>query len=168
MKTPIRVALVKDSQLSESVVDGLGAIRDSHRDHVAADVRASFGDSLDIDEAFRVGHDTEHRWDYLLGHSPSGRVVGLEPHSALDKEVKHVIKKRARSLKHLSEHLKPGVRVSHWYWVASGKVDFTAHEKTTLALFQAGITFVGKQLLVKALPAKAVGTATKGKSKKKR
>jgi hypothetical protein len=149
--TPIRDSLTATSALHGRVRDGLSAVRTAHRSYVHESLRSAFADSLDTDDAFRAGHDTENRWDYLLGHESTRRIVGLEPHTASDKEVSAVIKKRARTLEHLGGHLKPGRRVEAWYWVASGAVDFTMMDKAIIRLANNGITFVGRQLLAKIL-----------------
>lgn len=83
-KTPVRSALVETSELFHSVADGLGALSAAHRDLFDREVRASFADSLDLDEAMKRGREEENRWDYLLGHEASGEVVAVEPHSAKD------------------------------------------------------------------------------------
>jgi hypothetical protein len=137
------------------VQDGLGAVKAPHRDGLDLAVRASFGDSLDLDEALRPGHDQENRWDYLLGHAPSGQVIAVEPHSAKQDEISTVIRKRQAAEVQLREHLADGARVSRWLWVASGKVHFAATEKAMLRLDQAGIEFVGTRILSRHLPAAA-------------
>ncbi|MGH9441443.1 MAG: hypothetical protein ACRD16_04150, partial [Thermoanaerobaculia bacterium] len=68
------------------------------------------------------------------------------------KELSTVIKKREASLRHLRDHLKPGVFVSDWFWVASGQVDFIPMEKAVARLNQNGISFVGRRFLRKFLP----------------
>ena len=149
--TPVRAGLRRTSSLQGRVRDGLGALKKIDKAYIEDEIRSEFGDSLDIDEAFLEGHESENRWDYLLGHTQSQTVVGLEPHTAGDREVSTAINKRKRSLEHLRPHLRDGVHVARWYWVASGKVDFTAHDKTMRQLDGAGITFVGKRLLPKHL-----------------
>jgi hypothetical protein len=150
-KTPIRAALVPRSVLLPRVEDGMGALKRSHESYIEESLRPAFADSLDIDEAFREGHENENRWDYLLGHAASARIYALEPHSAFDSEVSTVIRKRLRAREHLQSHLKPNARIADWFWVASGKVDFTAHDKTVNLLANNGIAFVGKRLLPKKL-----------------
>ena len=167
----IRAALKETSSLLPKVVDGLGAVAKAHKALIAEDIQGDFGDSLESDEAFLVGHQGEHRWDYLLGHTPSNTVVGLEPHSASTSEVQVVIKKRAAARAQLRDHLRPGRHVEAWYWVASGRVDFVPHEKQVNLLAQNGVRFIGKQLRAKDLPpAIAAPAPPKGhpkKSKKK-
>jgi hypothetical protein len=80
--TPIRIALEPDSELHEAVQDGLGAVRGADRRCLVVEVRPAFGDSLDLDAAMAAAHPDENRWDYLLGHTSSGQIVALEPHSA--------------------------------------------------------------------------------------
>ena len=150
-KTPVRFALESQSALQPKVNDGLGAVQKAHRSHVADDIRSDFEDSLDLDEALRPEHSSSNRWDYLLGHGPHRRVVGLEPHSAADGEISVVIKKKESALEQLKPHLKTGQRVSRWFWVASGNVGFTAMERATRRLDEKGINFVGKSLLRKHL-----------------
>jgi hypothetical protein len=152
-KTPVRAGLKEESDLHNKVHGGLGALKKVDKGYIEDKIRQDFGDSIDIDAAFLAGHESGNRWDYLLGHTPSEAIVGLEPHTAGDGEVSTVIKKRKRSLEHLRAHMRDGVRVVDWYWVASGKVDFTAHDKTQRQLDNAGVTFVGKQLLPKHLAA---------------
>ncbi len=172
--TPVRAALKPESKLLTQVKDGLGALDGSHKAYFDGSIRASFADSLNLDEAVRHGHDTENRWDYLLGHAPTRLVLAVEPHTANTHEIKNLIKKRAAALNQLREHLRDGARVTKWLWVASGKVDFAATEKARLRLDQAGIEFVGTRVMAKHLPtttttASGSGTANAGTgpSKKK-
>lgn len=151
-KTPVRFALVVDSSLRPLVVDGLNAVKASHRDYFEAAIRPAFADSLDLDEALKYGHEQENRWDYLLGHSPSGDVVAVEPHSAKHDEVTTVIRKRSAAREQLKGHLRDGIRIVKWLWVASGKVHFADTEKARRLLDQNGIEFVGTKIAGKHLP----------------
>ena len=148
----MRVALLVDSSLRPLVVDGMNAVKASHRDYFAAAIRPAFADSLDLDEALRQGHEQENRWDYLLGHSPSGDVVAVEPHSAKHDEITTVIKKRSAARKQLAGHLREDIRIVKWLWVASGKVHFADTEKVRRLLDQNGIEFVGTKVAGKHLP----------------
>jgi len=151
-KTPIRIGLVPSSRLLALVVDGIQAMEGEHiNSHLDPKIRTEFSDSLDIDAAFLNGHEQEHRWDYLLGHKSSGEIVALEPHSAKTGEITTIIAKREAALLHLHDHLKEGVHVIEWFWVASGGVDFADTEKAKLRLNQNGITFVGRKVLEKHL-----------------
>ncbi|MDJ0763794.1 MAG: hypothetical protein QNJ97_12500 [Myxococcota bacterium] len=151
-KTPVRQALKDASVLQKQVTDGIGAVNKSHQAMLADDVRGSFGDSIDLDAALQERHPGENRWDYLLGHNPSERVVAVEPHSAKQDQITTVINKRKAAKEQLARHLKQGARVSKWLWVASGKVYFANTEKARLRLDQNGIEFVGKKVLAKHLP----------------
>lgn len=91
------------------MVDGLGAIKVAHRGYFEIAVRPAFADSLDLDEALKQGHEQENRWDYLLGHSPSGDVVAVEPHSAKPDEITTVIKKRSAAAHFALSASKPAV-----------------------------------------------------------
>lgn len=150
--TPVRAGLEPASSLHKQVCDGLGALEASHRSLIESAIRSGFRDSIDIDAALKAGREHENRWDYLLGHGPSGKIVALEPHSAKDDEVGTVIRKRRAALDQLRTHLKSGSRPSKWLWVASGNVYFANTEKTRLRLDQEGIEFIGKCLLAKHLP----------------
>lgn len=151
--TPIRKVLVSKSKLRGLVADGLGALDAGHRTAIEVDLRPAFADSLEIDENLRKGRENENRWDYLLGHGEIDCVVGLEPHSATNKEVTVVIKKRQMALEHIRSHLADGMYIRAWFWVASGKVDFVPMEKATNRLNNNGITFVGRQLLTRHVEA---------------
>lgn len=110
--TPIRAALSPDSSLESSVEDGLGAVEKGHKNYIDAALRSDFADSLELDEAMRPGHEKEHRWDYLLGHTSSSEVIGLEPHSAKDDEISTLIEKRKSALRQLQPHMKAGAKES--------------------------------------------------------
>jgi hypothetical protein len=147
----VRAALRSDSVLQTGVKDGLGGVLNAHRSYFDEAVRSSFADSLDIDEALKQGREQETRWDYLVGHEPSRKVVGIEPHSAENSEIATVIKKLQAARRQLQEHLRDGVFVAKWLWVASGKVQFTPMEKATFRLAQSGIEFVGRKITNKHL-----------------
>lgn len=152
LPTLVRATLRPDSMLLARVETGLGALEHAHRGYIEAPLRASFEDSLDIDEGLRSGRETEHRWDYLLGHGPSRRVIALEPHSAKTGEIDTVIRKKTAARDQLATHLAPGAKILHWFWVASGDVQFADTERARRRLDQQGIQFVGRALLGKHLP----------------
>jgi hypothetical protein len=142
----LRTALVQGSSLETNIKDRLGALKPAHRKHIAIAERSRIGDSLDLDEASRKGHNQENRWDYLLSVPASKRLIAMEPHSAKDSEVSVVIAKKRASTQYLQAHLLPKHRISEWFWVASGSVGFSIMDKATRQLDSAGITFAGKVL----------------------
>lgn len=150
-ETPVRKALRANSPLREKVANGLGAVMSAHRDYFDTSERPEFTDSLDIDEAFKFEREQEHRWDYLVGHAPSGRIVGVEPHSAENSEITTVVMKLRAARAQLRDHLRDGVFVAKWLWVASGKVQFAPMEKARFTLVQNGIEFVGRRVTNKHL-----------------
>lgn len=160
MTTPIRLALLPTSTLQSKVFDGLGALAKAHRQLIDDNLRQSFADSLEIDESLRQGNERDNRWDYLLGHEESALVVGLEPHSAYTGEVSTVIAKKSSARQQLKNHLAHGSKITAWFWVASGKVDFAPHDKVVRRLEQEGITFVGGKLREKDM--RMFAQATKG------
>jgi len=72
----------------------------------------------------RVGHEQENRWDYLLGHRPSGEIVAVEPHAAKQDEISTIVGKLTAAKRYIRPHLRDGVTVKRWLWVASGNVQF--------------------------------------------
>lgn len=150
-RTPVREALVARSVLSVHVQDGLGAVKDKDRPCIDASIRTQFADSVDTDEAFRVGRDQEPRWDYLLGHE-RGRLVAVEPHSAKTDEVDAVVNKKKALQQQLYCHLRDGKTIATWLWVASGTVYFPRGSKHEIKLSQAGIKFVGRRVMAKRIP----------------
>jgi hypothetical protein len=148
-KTPVRSALVETSELLAAVVDGLGAVEAGHRDLFDHAIRTEFADSLDLDRATKPGREEQNRWDYLLGHGPSGEVVAVEPHSAKDGHVSTVVNKLAAARNHLKGHLRDGVKIRKWIWVSAGKVHFANTEKTKLHLLENGIQFAGTKITAK-------------------
>lgn len=149
--TPVRGTLRPGSTLLALVEDHLGAVEPNHRSYLAETIKPEFADSLEVDSNLKKGREQENRWDYLLGHRALACVIGLEPHSARDEEVKTVILKRQRAQEQLRPHFRDGARVAEWYWVASGKNRFLDTEKTRRLLDQNGICFVHNQLAPKDL-----------------
>lgn len=148
--TPAREALEDNSYLVNHVQDGLGAIKDKDKKLIDASIRTQFADSLDTDEAFRVGRDQEPRWDYLLGHE-NRNLIAVEPHSAKTDEIQAVINKKRALRQQLNGHLKDGIHISKWLWVASGTVCFPRGSKHEIKLSQSGIRFVGRCVMTKHL-----------------
>jgi hypothetical protein len=149
---PIRSALVAKSALRSRVRDGLRALHNDHLRYIEKSVRDQFADSIDLDVAFQEEHAQSNRWDYLLGHSSTGQLIAVEPHSATDGEIATVIRKREAARGQLRDHLAKGKHVSRWLWVASGKVHFSPIEKARRRLDQNGIEFVGKCITARHLP----------------
>lgn len=152
-RTPIRKVLKGESLLVPMVADGIGALKKPDRAHIDGAIRNAFADSLDLDTALKEAHPQENRWDYLLGHSASGELIALEPHSAKEDEITTVINKRKAAKQQLADHIEPSARVSKWLWVGSGKVHFADTEKARLRLDQNGIEFIGSTVRAKDLPA---------------
>lgn len=151
-RTPVRRALRDDSPLVAAVVDGFSAVEKKHHDCFEEGIRSCFADGLDLDKALKAGRDREHRWDYLLGHGPTMKIIAVEPHSAKQDQISRVIEKRRHARDQLKDHLLAGARVSKWLWVASGSVQFADTEKARRLLDQNGIEFVGRQVRAKHLP----------------
>lgn len=164
--TPVRRILRAGSSLLPKVQDGLGALPPAHRTYLDDEIRSAFADSLDADDGLRAGRDQENRWDYLLGHTSSGQVVGVEPHSAREDQIGTVIRKRMAARDQLREHLRDGATVSRWFWVASGKVHFAETEKVKFRLDQNGVEFVGKRVMAKHLPGTAPSVPRKTRTRR--
>lgn len=151
-RTPVRRALRAESDLVALVVDGLGAVSAADRGCIEESLRASFADSVDLDAALNARYPQDARWDYILGHGSTGVLLGLEPHSAEDDEIRTVVLKRKAAIVQLRPHLREGARVVAWFWVASGRVQFASTERARFRLDQAGVTFVGRVLQARHLP----------------
>ncbi|GKT22652.1 hypothetical protein [Acidovorax sp. SUPP3334] len=150
--TPTRAVLLENSQLHGLVCDGLGAVENAHLSCIDSSIRSEFGDSIDIDAAYLRGRESENRWDYILGHDRTKKLIAVEPHSAKGDQVSTVIAKRKAALRHLDNDLKPHARVNVWLWVASGNVQFADTERAKRRLDQNGIKFVGKRVTKKDIP----------------
>jgi hypothetical protein len=142
----LAAALVDGSALLAHVEPGLRAVRRQDLVLIAARERPKVGDSLDLDEATRAELPEAHRWDYLLSVPAAAAIIGLEFHTAGDKEIRVVIAKKANALVQLRAHFRPRCGVSRWYWVTRGAVGFSRMEKARRLLDQSGIEFVGRQL----------------------
>ena len=143
----LKRALNKGSNLRESVRAGLDAVAKADRDLIKEQERQRVGDSLDLDEATRVGKDSEHRWDYILCVPDRHRLVGLEPHSpAKDFEIDVVMKKKRNAQEVLRDHVPSSHAIKLWIWVTRGKVGFLKLEKARWRLQEAGIRFDGRMV----------------------
>lgn len=151
-ETPIRRGLHEKSSLVGKVENGIAAVGAQHRERIDLAIRSKFVDSIDLDAALKAEYPTDNRWDYLLGHGPSAKIVAVEPHSAKHDEISTVIAKRKAADTQLRNHLRDGVQISCWLWVSSGDVQFAGIEKVRFRLAQEGIQFVGKRILSKHLP----------------
>jgi hypothetical protein len=150
--SPLRGALLTESKLQNNVTDGLAAMKPNDRACVDEQLRSSFADSIDIDTFFQPEYSHKNRWDYLLGHTQTGHIIAVEPHSAKNDEVSTVISKRREAREQLRPHLRDGVTIAAWLWVASGSVYLMPMDKQILRLSQNGITFVGRRVLAKHIP----------------
>lgn len=166
--TPVRAAIRPGDPLLDAVCDGLGAVKSVDKDYLDAAIRRDFADSLELDAAIEAQHPDDHRWDYLLGHAPSGEVVAVEPHSAKEDEISRVIRKRQAAKVQLNGRLCDDAKISRWLWVSSGKVHFANTEKAKLRLDQAGIEFVGTKVMAKHLPAAKASSASASPSPKRK
>jgi hypothetical protein len=139
-------ALRASSTLLPLVQPGLSAMLPVDRTLVAIDIRTAFGDGVDLDGATAAAFPNDHRWDYILSVPEAEKLIGVEPHSAGDGEVRVVINKKKNAMVVLREHLRTSVRVSEWHWITHGRVRFSDMSKTAKMLSQNGIAFRGRQL----------------------
>src|SRR5471032_2924564 len=116
-KVLLSEALIAGSPLRNDVKIGIGAIINKDRVLIELSERTRVGDSLDFDAATRPEFPQANRWDYLLSIPDKLQIVGLEPHSATDGEIKVVIAKRQHAIDYLRDHLPPKSRVAKWIWV---------------------------------------------------
>lgn len=136
-------ALKKGSALHGHVQNGMDAIARKHHSLIADDQRVRIGDSIDLDTATRLGREQEHRWDYLVSVPDADRLVGIEPHTASDKEIRVMVQKKNNAVALLRQELRPGLGVVSWHWVTD-KVRFSRMEPAMRALSQSGIKFHGR------------------------
>ncbi len=139
------------SSLRSDVRPGLGAMKVADRRRIDPAARDRFVDSIDVDEALRLGHPVERRWDYVLGDEEGTQLVGVEPRPAESGEVAVVMQKKRNTERWLVDHLRGGGRVARWLWVGTGKTSLPLGDKVRLRLAQAGIRFVGRRLQEKHL-----------------
>ena len=145
-KVLLATALVAGSSLRARVSNGIGAVHNNDRTLIVVSERPRVGDSLDLDEATRVAFPNAHRWDYLLSIPDISQIVGIEPHSATDREIRVVIAKRRHAIDYLRDHLPQKHRVEKWFWISHGSVGFTKMERARRLLDQNGISFEGRTL----------------------
>lgn len=109
-------------------------------------------DGIDFDEATRPLAPQEHRWDYFIGVRASpkdrGEIIGIEVHTAIDKNVKDVIAKKRASAPLLAAELLAGRSVGRWVWIASGKNGFASHDRVKRQLQEARIEFEPRRLIL--------------------
>jgi hypothetical protein len=142
----LTTALKSGSSLQPEIRPGLDALIKADRQLVAESERPKVGDSLDLDAATVQEFPNDHRWDYLLSVPAASRIIGVEPHSAKDSEIRVVIAKKSAAVVYLRDHLVSPHRIAAWYWVCQGAVGFSRMERARRILDQAGIEFAGRAL----------------------
>ena len=142
----LRKALMPNSSLRDHIVAGAGAVRPSDRGLIHPLVRRRIGDGVDLDAATVAEAPQAHRWDYILSIPSTSKLIGLEPHTASDGEVKVVIRKKQNAQVLLRSHFQPGFSVTEWHWVTRGTVGFSRMDRAMRALNQSGIRFAGRSL----------------------
>lgn len=152
VNTPVRAGLLEDSRIQAMVMDGLGAIEEKDKDCFDKSIRKNFLDSLNLDAALLQEFNRDNRWDYLLGHAASRKIIAVEPHSGKDEEISVVIKKKEQAILQIRDHIRDGVKIDRWLWVSSGTVKFSSMDKAAMQLNQKGIEFVGRVVKPKNLP----------------
>lgn len=133
------------STLQSHVQRGLQAVESKDHRYFEATSRKNAVDSLDLDDALRTEHPTTNRWDYIV--SSATQLMGVEPHSAKNREVSVVVRKKRWAVQVLQAHLRTGTVIDPWYWVGRDRF----HNKNTKVerqLKQAGITFRDKPLRI--------------------
>ena len=148
----LKHSLKEDSHLLKGLKPGLRAMGEYSGRVEEGDRKVV--DSLDLDEATRLAHPNAHRWDYILGVSArtnpgaadGGTLIGIEVHSATDREISVVIAKKQHSKFVLLRELHPHATVKEWLWIASGWVRFSPNSKNLRLLAQQKIKFVGSTL----------------------
>lgn len=137
----LRQALRPGSSLLAEVRHGLDAVERKHVRLIVPSDRSLVGDSLNLDEATRRQHPNDHRWDYIISILGVVQIVGVEPHSIKDSEIKRVISKKRSAEEVLRSEFQPGYRVAKWFWVSDKSVHFSKMEPTRRLLDMNGITF---------------------------
>lgn len=138
--------LLPASTLRPHVKAGVSAVIPKDRVLLSPSVKSLIGDGLNLDAATAAASPNDNRWDYILSVPSKKLLVGVEPHSAGDGEVKVLIKKKANAIDVLRSHLTPGRSVAAWYWVTHGRVAFSQMDKIVRVLNQNGIAFRGRGL----------------------
>lgn len=140
----LATALNDSSDLRRHLKRGMGAFAEPDVGLIAAAKRAQIGDSVDLDAATRDEFPEANRWDYVVSVPAVSQIVGIEPHSAKDAEIRVVIAKKVHAVEYLRAHLQNGYRVAKWLWVSHGPVGFSRMERARRLLDQNGIEFAGR------------------------
>ena len=137
----LKTILIDTSSLHSLVKSGSSAVDSKDLGLIDEPERRRIGDSLNLDEASRHEYPNANRWDYIVSVKDLRKLVGIEPHTLNDSQIRVVIKKKEHAQEYLRKHLKKGFHVSTWYWVSHGRTGFTNTEKARRTLDQNGITF---------------------------
>ena len=118
-------SICEDSSiLKPYVTPGLGAFANNDRKKIKVPSTSLLNCSVNLDEASRMSHPHENRWDYALDYD--GKAFFIEIHPAHTSEIECMVKKVLFVKKWLTsvapEILRlPGTR--EFYWVSSGTTD---------------------------------------------
>jgi hypothetical protein len=109
---------------------GLQALRAEDKTHIRAEDTRRLTGSIDVDSAYREADPDGNRWDFAIAYLHTNRkteyVYWVELHTAMDSEVKVVIKKAAWLLQWLKT---TGILLATFereiLWVSSGVTRLT-------------------------------------------
>jgi hypothetical protein len=136
-------ALIPNSSLRPSVINGAGAIKRKDSQLFSVPGKQMISDSLDLDKAVELQYPNDNRWDYLFSLRTLNKLVAVEPHTAKDDQISVVIEKKKKALIHIRGHFHPQHNIANWIWIPSKKVSFSRMENARRRLDKHGIEFNG-------------------------
>ena len=146
-------AVEKTPHLTAAWKPGLQALRARDKPHIEVEDTQRLAGSVNIDEALQSIQTNAYRWDYGIGYSHPKRseecIYWVEIHTAIDKEVKKVLKK----LLWLKDWLAgDGKALDHFerefIWVSSGTTSFTSTSPQQKKFAQLGLQHKGRVLRI--------------------
>jgi len=130
--------------------EGLQGVLNVDRSRLHCSAPRRLCGSVDLDDALRLAHPKEPRWDYAIGIRGSvenDTVVWVEVHPASSRHVEEVLRK----LQWLEDWLRydapaMGRLPRHFRWIATGTVSFRHGSREEKKIAQRGLRFPVKQL----------------------
>jgi hypothetical protein len=142
-------AVNKTKEISSAYRVGLKAIENTHRNRIKYGTSKNITGSVNLDDALRLSHPTEPRWDYGIGYlmHNSEKIHWVEFHPASSGHIEEVLNKLEWLKNWLqSSATKLNAMPKRFVWVASGKVHLPRNSPQRRRLAEKGLFFAGESV----------------------
>ena len=134
--------------LGGTLRQGLGALRQSDRQHISKNKSTKLLGSVDVEKALKPTQPQAHTWDYMIGvHEGDGtRIHWIEVHPASSTGNIAEVEAKMNWLMNWMKVTPLAKYPRSIVWVASGKSVFNSRHPDIKKLASLGLSFIGRRL----------------------